>query len=103
MPDDEARERDEGGAEIGRQAVAVAGEVRRVICTTPSKASTPATGGRSAPEVISRPGSPPSNASTWHQITRPTGRGRARWVMRWKPALNAFAVTFEGRIDPTTN
>jgi transposase-like protein len=30
----------------------------------------------------------------------PTGRGRARWITRWKPALNAFAVTFEGRLDP---
>jgi putative transposase len=30
----------------------------------------------------------------------PTGRGRARWINRWKPALNAFAVTFEGRLDP---
>ncbi|WP_147281206.1 transposase, partial [Gaiella occulta] len=29
----------------------------------------------------------------------PTGRGRARWSNRWKPALNAFAVTFEGRIE----
>jgi putative transposase len=29
----------------------------------------------------------------------PTGRGRARWITRWKPALNAFAVTFEGRIE----
>jgi putative transposase len=27
-----------------------------------------------------------------------TGRGRARWAMRWKPALNAFAIAFEGRI-----
>jgi putative transposase len=30
----------------------------------------------------------------------PTGRGRARWVTRWKPALNAFAITFEGRLVP---
>jgi hypothetical protein len=29
----------------------------------------------------------------------PTGRGRARWITRWKPALNAFAITFEGRIE----
>jgi putative transposase len=29
----------------------------------------------------------------------PTGRGRARWAM--KPALNAFAITFEGRIVPS--
>ncbi len=27
----------------------------------------------------------------------PTGRGTARWITRWKPALNAFAITFEGR------
>jgi transposase-like protein len=33
----------------------------------------------------------------------PTGRGRARWATRWKPALNAFAITFEGRITPTGN
>jgi hypothetical protein len=25
---------------------------------------------------------------------------RARRTMRWKPALNAFAITFEGRITP---
>jgi putative transposase len=24
----------------------------------------------------------------------PTGRGRARWTMRWKPAINAFSITF---------
>jgi putative transposase len=29
----------------------------------------------------------------------PTGRGRRRWSNRCKPALNAFAVTFEGRIE----
>ena len=29
----------------------------------------------------------------------PTGRGKARWITRWKPALNAFAITFEGRIE----
>ncbi len=28
----------------------------------------------------------------------PTGRGRQRWVTRWKPALNAFAIMFPGRI-----
>ena len=30
----------------------------------------------------------------------PTGRGAERWMNRWKPALNAFAVTFEGRLFP---
>lgn len=31
------------------------------------------------------------------------GPSRARWVRRWKPALNAFAITFNGRISPTGN
>jgi putative transposase len=30
----------------------------------------------------------------------PTGRGSERWMNRWKPALNAFAITFEGRLFP---
>ena len=33
----------------------------------------------------------------------PTGRGKAQWAMRWKRALNAFAITFNGRITPTGN
>ena len=28
----------------------------------------------------------------------PKGTGQARWVTRWKPALNAFAVTFADRM-----
>ena len=28
-----------------------------------------------------------------------TGRGQQRWSTRWKPALNAFAIAFEGRVD----
>jgi putative transposase len=30
----------------------------------------------------------------------PSGRGRRRRINRWKPALNAFAITFEGRLLP---
>ncbi|GAB2592904.1 IS256 family transposase [Paractinoplanes abujensis] len=33
----------------------------------------------------------------------PTGTGRRRWAIRWKPALNAFEMTFEGRLNPTDN
>jgi hypothetical protein len=31
----------------------------------------------------------------------PTGKGAHRWMNRWKPALNAFTITFEGRLFPT--
>jgi putative transposase len=30
----------------------------------------------------------------------PTGKGASRWMNRWKPALNAFALAFEGRLFP---
>jgi transposase-like protein len=33
----------------------------------------------------------------------PTGRGRARWAMRWKPALNAFSITFGNRLPGAEN
>jgi transposase-like protein len=45
-----------------------------------------------------RPSRPPSKRL--YLVTRsldPTGRGKARWTMRWKPALNAFAITFADR------
>jgi transposase-like protein len=29
----------------------------------------------------------------------PTGRGRRRWTNRWKKALNAFDITFDGRLS----
>jgi putative transposase len=29
----------------------------------------------------------------------PTGRGRKRWSNRWKAALNAFEITFDGRLS----
>jgi putative transposase len=29
----------------------------------------------------------------------PTGKGRKRWITRWKAALNAFEITFEGRLS----
>ncbi|WP_098024972.1 hypothetical protein [Streptomyces sp. st115] len=28
-----------------------------------------------------------------------TGKGQARWTMRWKSALNAFDNTFDGRLS----
>ena len=32
----------------------------------------------------------------------PTGKGRQRWMNRWKPALNAFTIAFPGRIITNT-
>jgi transposase-like protein len=33
----------------------------------------------------------------------PTGKGATRWMNRWKSPLNAFALTFEGRLFPIDN
>ena len=29
----------------------------------------------------------------------PTGAGRKRWITRWKPALQAFDIAFDGRLS----
>lgn len=39
-----------------------------------------------------------------YRVTRsldPTGKGRVRWAARWKPALNALAITFSNRFPGT--
>jgi putative transposase len=76
-------------------------EIRRVICSTNAIESLNA---RYRRAVRARGHFPNDTAALkcLYLVTRaldPTGRGRARWAMRWKPALNAFAIAFEGRIN----
>jgi putative transposase len=75
-------------------------EIRRVICSTNAIESINA---RYRRAVRARGHFPNDTAALkcLYLVTRaldPTGKGRARWAMRWKPALNAFAIAFEGRI-----
>jgi putative transposase len=79
-------------------------EIRRIICSTNAIESLNA---RYRRAVRARGHFPTEQAALkcLHLVTRsldPTGRGRARWAMRWKPALNPFAIIFEGRIVPST-
>ena len=78
-------------------------EIRKIICTTNAIESLNARYRR----AVRARGHFPNDAAALkclYLVTRsldPTGRGRARWVIRWKTALNAFAITFEGRINPS--
>lgn len=80
-------------------------EIRKVICTTNAIESLNARYRR----AVRARGHFPNEAAALkclYLVTRsldPTGRGRARWVIRWKAALNAFAITFDGRINPSIN
>lgn len=78
-------------------------EIRRVICTTNAIWSINA---RYRRAVRARGHFPNEQAvlKCLYVVTRsldPTKGGRARWVIRWKPALNAFAITFQGRFEKT--
>ena len=74
-------------------------EIRKVICSTSAIESLNARDRR----AIKARGHFPSGQAALkclYLVTRsldPTGTGRARWAMRWKPALNAFAITFGDR------
>lgn len=80
-------------------------EIRRVICSTNAIESVNA---RYRRAIRARGHFPTEQAALkcLYLVTRsldPTGKGKARWAMRWKPALNAFAIAFEGRINPSGN
>lgn len=74
-------------------------EIRRMICSTNAIESLNA---RYRRAVKARGHFPNEQAALkcLYLVTRsldPTGAGRTRWTMRWKPALNAFAITFSDR------
>jgi transposase-like protein len=74
-------------------------EIRKVICSTNAIESLNA---RYRRAVKARGHFPNEQAALkcLYLVTRsldPTGAGRTRWTMRWKPALNAFAITFSDR------
>ena len=76
-------------------------EIRRVICSTNAIESLNA---RYRRAIRARGHFPTEKAALkcLYPATRaldPTGKGRARWATRWKPALNAFAISFDGRIN----
>jgi putative transposase len=76
-------------------------EIRTVISTTNAIESLNARFRRS---VKARGHFPSEQAALKHLYLvivslDPTGRGRQRWTNRWKAALNAFDITFDGRLS----
>lgn len=80
-------------------------QIRRVICGTNAIESLNA---RYRRTVRAKGHLPTDQAASkcLYLVTRsldPPGRGKARWVTRWKPALNAFAITIERRLELDQN
>ena len=75
-------------------------EIRRVICSTNAIESVNARIRRAVKARGHFPNEQAALKCVYLAIMSldPTGQGRRRWTMRWKPALNAFEMTFEGRL-----
>jgi len=76
-------------------------EIRRIVCTTNAIESVNA---RIRKAVRARGHFPNEQAALKCvylavMALDPSGKGRARWTQRWKAALNAFEVTFDGRLS----
>jgi putative transposase len=74
-------------------------EIRKLLCSTNAIESLNA---RYRRAIKARGHFPTEQAALkcLYLVTRsldPTGTGQARWTMRWKPAINAFAITFGDR------
>ncbi|MEV5746162.1 IS256 family transposase [Microbispora rosea] len=78
-------------------------EIRRVICSTNAIESVNARIRRAVKARGHFPNEQAALKCVYMAVMSldPTGKGRKRWVTRWKAALNAFAITFEGRLTPT--
>ncbi|WP_189160789.1 IS256 family transposase, partial [Lentzea pudingi] len=74
-------------------------EIRRVICSTNAIESVNTRIRRAVKARGHFPNEQAALKCVYMAIMSldPTGTGRARWTMRWKPALNAFDIAFDGR------
>ena len=76
-------------------------EIRKIICTTNAIESANARIRR----AVKARGHFPNEAAALKCIylaimsLDPTGTGQRRWTIRWKPALNAFDIAFDGRLS----
>ena len=76
-------------------------EIRTIICTTNAIESINAR----LPRAVKARGHFPSGQAALKCLyltllnLDPGGKGRKRWSNRWKAALNAFDITFDGRLS----
>ncbi|KFG71719.1 IS256 family transposase [Streptomyces mutabilis] len=76
-------------------------EIRRIVCTTNAIESVNARIRRAVKARGHFPNEQAALKCVYMAIMSfdPTGKGQARWTMRWKTALNAFDITFDGRLS----
>jgi putative transposase len=76
-------------------------EIRRIVCTTNAIESVNACIRRAVKARGHFPNEQAALKCVYMAIMSldPTSKGQARWTSRWKSALNAFEITFDGRLS----
>ncbi|MFD5518726.1 IS256 family transposase [Streptomyces sp. NPDC127066] len=76
-------------------------EIRRIVCTTNAIESVNARIRKAVRACGHFPNEQAAIKCVYMAIMSldPTGQGRKRWTQRWKAALNAFEITFDGRLS----
>ncbi len=80
-------------------------EIRKVVCSTNAIESVNARIRRAVKARGHFPNEQAALKCVYLAVTSlgPTGKGRKRWIIRWKAALNTFEITFEGRLAAARN
>src|SRR6187431_1551989 len=76
-------------------------EIRKIVCTTNAIESVNSRIRRAVKARGHFPNEQAALKCVYMAIMSldPTGTGQRRWSMRWKPALNAFDMAFDGRLS----
>jgi transposase-like protein len=76
-------------------------EIRKIVCTTNAIESVNSRIRRAVKARGHFPNEQAALKCVYMAIMSldPTGTGQRRWAMRWKPALNAFDMAFDGRLS----
>jgi len=89
---------------LGRRRQPISGtQTARALCEVRASGALSVPAGGQGPWALPHRAGRHEVPVSGYPVPRPKGTGQTRWATRWKPALNAFAITFADRMPTKAN